>query len=90
MNATIFKGYLCDLHYTIANTWRITSEVVAHYQGIYNFKATRHVMWIHAQKNLDKQWLQLFYCIMKGDIQMAIKDWEDEWKFPVLTQETLA
>jgi hypothetical protein len=27
------------------------------------------------------------YCIMEGDIDMVIKDWEDEWKIPVLTQE---
>jgi hypothetical protein len=87
MNATIFEGYLCDLQDTIANTWRITPEVVAHYQGIANFKATRHAMWIQARKDPDNQWLQLCYCIMEGDIQMAIKDWEDEWRIPVLTRE---
>jgi hypothetical protein len=87
VNATIFEGYLCDLQDTIANTWRITPEVVAHYQGIANFKATRHAMWIQARKDPDNQWLQLRYCIMEGDIQMAIKDWEDEWRIPVLTRE---
>jgi hypothetical protein len=24
---------------------------------------------------------------MEGDIDMAIKDWEDDWKIPSLTQE---
>jgi hypothetical protein len=24
---------------------------------------------------------------MKGDIQMSIKDWEDEWRIPVLTRK---
>jgi hypothetical protein len=28
-NATIFEGYLLDVHDTIANTWRVTLEVVA-------------------------------------------------------------
>jgi hypothetical protein len=54
MNATIFEGYLHDLQDTIANTWRITPEVVAHYQGIANFKATRHAMWIQARKDPNK------------------------------------
>jgi hypothetical protein len=27
------------------------------------------------------------YCIIEGNIDMVIKDWEDEWKIPVLTQE---
>jgi len=26
---------------------------------------------------------------MKGDINMVIKYWEDEWKIPVLTQKLL-
>jgi hypothetical protein len=24
---------------------------------------------------------------MEGDIQMAIKDWDDEWRIPALTRE---
>jgi hypothetical protein len=87
VNVAIFKVYLCDLQDTITNTWRITPEVVALYQGITNFKATRHAMWIQARKDPDKQWLQLGYYIMEGDIQMAIKDWEDKWRIPVLTRE---
>jgi hypothetical protein len=29
------------------------------------------------------------YCITVGDIDMVIKDWEDEWKILVLTQDLL-
>jgi hypothetical protein len=29
----------------------------------------------------------LCYCIIEGDINMVIKDWEDDWKIPVLTQD---
>jgi hypothetical protein len=87
MNATIFEGYLHDLQETIANLWRITPQVVAYYQGIANFKATRHAMWIQAQKDPNKKWLQMHYCITEGDIEMAIKDWEDDWRIPVLTRD---
>jgi hypothetical protein len=87
MNATIFEGYLHDLQETITNIWRITPQAIANYQGIANFKATRHVMWIQVWKDPNKQWLQLRYCITEGDIEMAIKDWEDEWRIPVLTRD---
>jgi hypothetical protein len=39
-------------------------------------------MWIHARKEPKKQWLQLCYCITKGEIDMVIKDWEGDWKIP--------
>jgi hypothetical protein len=44
-------------------------------------------MWIQVQKDPNKKWLQMHYCITKGDIDMVIKYWEDEWKIPVLTQD---
>jgi hypothetical protein len=76
VNATIFEGYLRGIQDTIANTWRVTLEAIAQYQGISNFKTTRHAMWIQAQKDPDNQWLQLRYCITQVDIEMAIKYWE--------------
>jgi hypothetical protein len=87
VNAGMFEGYYNDLQESIANTWRITPEVVAQYQGIANFKVTRHTMWIQAQKDPNNQWLQLRYCIKEEDIEMAIKDWNDDWRIPVLNQE---
>jgi hypothetical protein len=44
-------------------------------------------MWIQAQKDPNKKWLQMCYYITEGDIDMVIKDWEDEWKILVLAQE---
>jgi hypothetical protein len=87
MNTVVFEGYLRDLQEAISNMWRITPQVVAQYRDIANFKATRHAMWIQVWKDPNKQWLQMRYCIMEGDIDMAIKDWEDDWKIPSLTQE---
>jgi hypothetical protein len=29
------------------------------------------------------------YCIIEGDIDMVINEWDDEWKTPILTQEIL-
>jgi hypothetical protein len=44
-------------------------------------------MWIQAWKDLENQWLQLGYCIKEVDIEMDIKDWNDDWRIPVLNQE---
>jgi hypothetical protein len=87
VNAAIFEGHLSDIHDNIANTWRETSEAISHYQGITNFKATRNVIWIQARKHPNNQWLQLCYCIKQEDIEMTIKDWEDDWRIPVLIRE---
>jgi len=40
----MFKGYYNDLQENIANTWRITPEVVTPYQGIAIFKVIKHTM----------------------------------------------
>jgi hypothetical protein len=87
MNVVVFEGYLHDLQEAISNMWRITPHLVAQYQDIANFKATRHAMWIQAWKDPNKKWLQMCYCITEGDIDMVIKYWEDDWNIPVLTQD---
>jgi hypothetical protein len=87
VNAGMFAGYYNDLQESIANTWRITPEVVAQYQGIANFKVTRHTVWIQARKDPENQWLQLRYCVKEEDVEMAIKDWHDDWRIPDLNQE---
>jgi hypothetical protein len=67
--------------------WKITPQVVAQYRDIANLRATQHMMWIQMRKDPNKQWLQMHYCVMEDDINMVIKDLEDEWKIPVLTQD---
>jgi hypothetical protein len=27
------------------------------------------------------------YCITEGDIETTIKDWDDEWRIPVITRD---
>jgi hypothetical protein len=80
-------GTSSDIQESIANTWRITLEVVAQYQGIENFRATCHNMWIQACRDPTKEWLQLRYCIKEEEVEMEIRDWKDDWKIPVITKE---
>ena len=89
MNGSIFEGYLRDLQEDISKMWRITLEVVMRYGNIVNFRATQHTMWIQARKDTDKKWLQMHYCIIEGDIDMVISEWDDEWRISAITQEAL-
>jgi hypothetical protein len=29
----------------------------------------------------------MHYCIIEGDIDMVINEWDDEWRIPSLTQD---
>jgi hypothetical protein len=86
-NTGTFANYFIEIHESISNTWRITPEVVAQFKDIANFKASRHNMWIQACRDLGKECLQLIYCVMEEDVEMAMRDWPDDWKIPVLNQE---
>jgi hypothetical protein len=44
-------------------------------------------MWIQACKDPNKKLLQMRYCIIEGDIDLVIKDWEDEWRILAITQD---
>ena len=44
-------------------------------------------MWIQEKKDPKNQWIQLWYYIKEEDVEMAIRDWHDEWRIPVLNQE---
>jgi hypothetical protein len=84
VNAGMFTGYYNKLHENITNTWWITPEVVAQYQGITNLKVTRYTVWIQECKDPENEWLQLRYCVKEEDIEMAIKDWHDDWRIPAM------
>lgn len=86
-NIGTFARYLRKIHESIANSWRITPDVVVQFRDIANFKASRHNMWIEACRDLGKEWLQLRYCVMEEDIEMDMRDWKYDWRIPVLTQE---
>jgi hypothetical protein len=86
-NTGTFSRYFSEIQESIVNTWRITPDVVAQYRDIASFRATRHNMWIQVCRDPGKEWLQLRYCITEDDIEMEMRDWHDDWRIPVLTQE---
>lgn len=86
-NAGTFARYLSEMQESIVNSWRIMPDVIVQFKDIANFKASRHNMWIQARRDPGKEWLQLTYCVTDEDIEMAMRDWHNDWKIPVLTQE---
>jgi hypothetical protein len=77
-NTGTFSRYFSEIQESIANSWRITPDVVAQFRDIANFKATRHNMWIQARRDPGKEWLQLRYCVTEEDVEMAMRDWHDD------------
>jgi hypothetical protein len=73
-NAGTFTKYFSDIQESITNTWRITLEVVVQYQGIENFRATCHNMWIQVRRDPEKEWLQyaiLHQCRGGGNVNVG-------------------
>jgi hypothetical protein len=56
-------------------------------QGITEFKASRHNMWIKEKRDPMKEWLQLRYCVTTEEVQWAMKDWPEEWKVPIVSKK---
>jgi hypothetical protein len=79
-NTNIFGMYLDEIQEKIKKTWRISPEVVKENEGIENFKASRHNMWIQAKRYPKKKWLKMQYCIKIEEVQWVKAKWSDQWK----------
>jgi hypothetical protein len=72
--------YLGEMQENIEDTWRISLEVVKENEGIANFKASRHNIWIEAKRDPNKTWFTMQYCITSEEVQWVIKEWLDQWE----------
>jgi hypothetical protein len=68
-----YRTPINEMQENMENAWRIPLEVVRENQGIANFQASRHNMWIQAKMDTKKEWLQLRYCVTKEEVQWAMK-----------------
>jgi hypothetical protein len=50
-NSSIFGMYIQEMSEKIADTWRISFEVVKEHEGIEKFKESIHNTWIQARKH---------------------------------------
>jgi hypothetical protein len=84
INNDVFTLYLTEIQNRLADTWRISPEIVQEFGQIENFQASHHSMWLQEKRDPTKEWLQLSYCVMMQDIQMEVKEWPEEWKVPMI------
>jgi len=68
-NNTFFAMLLEDIHQRTTKVWNIPVEVVKEIEGISNFKASRHHMWIQAIRDPKKAWLEMQYCVTKEEVE---------------------
>jgi hypothetical protein len=54
----MFSMLFDEIQENLANTWRIPPKVVTKNQGIVDFEASIHNMWIQAKRDPKKEWLQ--------------------------------
>jgi hypothetical protein len=83
VNNTVFSMFLEDMQQKTTNVWRIPIEVVQENEGIANFKASRHHLWIQARRDPKKKWLEMRYCTSREEVDWIVKDWPVQWKVPV-------
>jgi hypothetical protein len=79
--------YYDEMQERLENTWIIPPEVVRENQGITNFQASRHNIWIQDKRDPKKEWLKLIYCVTEEQVQWFIKDWPEEWKVPIISKK---
>jgi len=65
----------------------IPVEVVQGNEGIANFKASKHHLWIQDTRYPKKKWLELRYCTSREEVDWIVKDWSALWKVPVLEKK---
>jgi hypothetical protein len=72
VNSSIFCMYIQEIQEKIADTWRVSPEVVKENEGITNFKASSHNIWIQARRDPNKTWLNMQYFIITKEVQWVI------------------
>jgi hypothetical protein len=73
-NSPMFAMFLEDMQQKTTNVWRIPIQVVQENEGIANFKASKHHMWIQATRDPQKKWLEMQYCASREEVEWIVKD----------------
>jgi hypothetical protein len=80
-------AYLSDIQDSIANTWRITPEVVAQYQDIENSELHTIICGSRHTGIQPRNGCNFDTASSGEEVEMAMWDWQDDWKIPVITKE---
>ena len=79
MMNTVFAFYAMSISYEIVKTPWLSNELFSQYEGVANFRADMHNVFIQAHANRKKACWKLPYVVTKDDILTVIQQWPDEW-----------
>jgi hypothetical protein len=74
--------FLEDMKQKIYNVWRILVEVVQGNEGIANFKASRHHLWVQDTRDPKNKWMEMRYCTSREEVEWIVKEYPAQWKVP--------
>jgi hypothetical protein len=63
-----FAMLLEEIQQHTVNVWCIPMEVVQEIDGITNFEASKHHMWIQEARDPRKEWIEMQYCVTKEEV----------------------
>ena len=76
---TVFSFYAMSISYEIVKTPRLSNELFSQYDGVANFRADMHNVFIQARADHKKACWKFPYVVTKDDIIVVIKQWPAEW-----------
>ena len=74
-----FAFYILSISYEIVKTSRLSNELFSQYDGVVNFRADMHHIFIQACTDKKHQWFKLPYVVTKDDILEIVQRWLAEW-----------
>ena len=76
---TVFTFYAMSISYEIVKTPRLSNELFSQFEGVANFRADMHNVFIQACADQKKVCWKLPYVVTKDDILVVIQQWPTEW-----------
>ena len=75
----VFSFYMMSISYEIVKTLWLSNELFSQYDGVANFRANMHIVFIQARADPKHQWFKLPYVVTKEDILAVVQQWPAEW-----------
>ena len=89
MTNYVFAFYTMRISYEILKTLWLSNELFSQYDGVVNFRADMHHIFIQAHADKKHQWFKLPYVVTKEDILAVVQQWPAEWLKDVGTKPNI-
>ena len=73
MTNYVFAFYAMNISYEILQTPRLSNELFSQYDGVANFRADMHHIFIQARADKKHKWFKLPYVVNEEDILAVVK-----------------